>query len=94
MQNNPAHINYGFYYGDERPPAQAPGDPPPYYPAVPLYSNTAPAPAPVLPINTHHTITSGQPHTTAARKGTRVEPCFFYLIYFFPEEFTRTISVF
>ncbi|MCJ8742225.1 hypothetical protein PDJAM_G00079610 [Pangasius djambal] len=66
MHNNPSHINYGFHYGEERPPAQAPGYPPPYYPPVPQYSNVAPA-----PINTHYTVTSGLPHTTAARKVSR-----------------------
>ncbi|XP_053501796.1 transmembrane protease serine 2 [Ictalurus furcatus] len=66
MHNNPSHINYGFHYGEERPPAQAPGYPPPIYPTVPLYSNAAPA-----PINTHYTVTSGFPHTPAARKVSR-----------------------
>ncbi|KAF4082314.1 hypothetical protein AMELA_G00150140 [Ameiurus melas] len=66
MHNNPSHINYGFHYGEERPPAHAPGYPPPIYPTVPLNSNVTPA-----PINTHNTVTSGLPHTTAARKVSR-----------------------
>lgn len=75
MQNNSSHINYGFYYGEERPPVQVPGNPQAYYPPAPQYYNTVPAPAP--PINTHYTATSGHPHTTVARKGTRVQPLSF-----------------
>ncbi|KAK3549900.1 hypothetical protein QTP86_015517, partial [Hemibagrus guttatus] len=67
MQNNHPYINYGFHYGEERPPVQVSGNPQAHHPTVPPYSNTVPAPAP--PINTHYTVTSGHPHTTAARKG-------------------------
>ncbi|XP_060765645.1 transmembrane protease serine 2 isoform X2 [Neoarius graeffei] len=66
MQNKPTYINYGFHYGEGRPPAQAPGHPPPYYPTVPQYSN-----APPVPINTHYTVTAGLPLTAAAPKVSR-----------------------
>ncbi|KAM9456166.1 transmembrane protease serine 2 isoform 1-T1 [Clarias gariepinus] len=65
MHNNPSHVNYGFQYGEERPPAFAPGYPTAYPPA-PQYTNRAPE-----PINTHHTATAGLPHTTVRRKGSR-----------------------
>ncbi|GAA6090807.1 transmembrane protease serine 2 [Tachysurus ichikawai] len=78
MQNNPAHINYGFYNGEERPPVQMAGNPPPYYPTVPLYHNVVPAPtiATAPPINTQYIITSGHPiQTTATRKGVSKVRC-------------------
>ncbi|KAF5902383.1 transmembrane protease serine 2-like, partial [Clarias magur] len=65
MHNNASHVNYGFQYGEERPPAYAPGYPT-AYPAAPQNSNAAPA-----PINTHYTATAGAPHTTERRKGSR-----------------------
>lgn len=80
MQNNPAHINYGFYNGEERPPVQMAGNPPPYYPTVPLYHNVVPAPtiATAPPINTQYIITSGHPiQTTATRKGTKTPSLLF-----------------
>ncbi|KAG9263113.1 transmembrane protease serine 2 [Astyanax mexicanus] len=68
MYSNTSHDNYGFQHEDERPP---PYHPPPYapnysqglYPTLPQYPTT-----PHVPINTHHTVTAGQPHPTATRK--------------------------
>ncbi|XP_027014209.2 transmembrane protease serine 2 [Tachysurus fulvidraco] len=78
MQYNSAHINYGFYNGEERPPVQMPGNPPPYYPTVPLYHNVVPAPtiATAPPLNTQYIITSGHPiQTTATSKGVSKVRC-------------------
>ncbi|KAI4877794.1 hypothetical protein NFI96_012648, partial [Prochilodus magdalenae] len=58
--------NHGFQDENDRPPPYTTSNYSNLYPSLPQYSASPPA-----PINTHHTVTGGQPHPSTARKAPK-----------------------
>ncbi|KAL7848373.1 hypothetical protein AOLI_G00230910 [Acnodon oligacanthus] len=63
---NRSHLNHGFQHEDDRPPPYVPTYYPGAYPTIPQYPTTQPT-----PINTHNTVTAGQPHPITASKAKK-----------------------